>query len=105
MESHKEMDLVRQILSHERDRVRYLLKAYLRARLDKIEKYAGAILDSADLRDRLSQQEKQYSSQVFVALGRHLKASVLDYLPPHYQSLVSHCAKQLAMHDSIIFPA
>lgn len=41
MESQKEMDLVRQVLSYERDRVRYLLKAYLRARLHKIQQFAG----------------------------------------------------------------
>eukprot|EP00878_Enallax_costatus_P020524 GHUV01021701.1.p1 GENE.GHUV01021701.1~~GHUV01021701.1.p1 ORF type:complete len:129 (+),score=17.89 GHUV01021701.1:176-562(+) len=41
MESQKEMDLVRQVLSYERDRVRYLLKSYLRARLQKIQQYAG----------------------------------------------------------------
>lgn len=41
MESHKDMELVRQVLSYERDRVRYLLKSYLRARIQKIEQFAG----------------------------------------------------------------
>jgi hypothetical protein len=41
MEMQRDMDLVRQVLSYERDRVRFLLKAYLRARLEKIEQFAG----------------------------------------------------------------
>lgn len=88
MEADKEYDLVRQVLSYERDRVRFLLKAYLRARLEKVEAYAGALLDSAALRERLSRGERQYASNFFVALGRHLKDSVLNAMPPHYQSLV-----------------
>jgi hypothetical protein len=60
---------VRQLLSYERDRVRYLLKAYLRA--------------------RLSPAEVRFAQQFFVALGRSLKTSVLDDLPAQYQSLVS----------------
>lgn len=44
MENQRDMDLVRQVLAYERDRVRYLLKSYLRARLDKIQEYAGMLL-------------------------------------------------------------
>lgn len=32
---------VRQVLSYERDRIRFLLKAYLRARLEKVQRFAG----------------------------------------------------------------
>jgi hypothetical protein len=31
------------VLSYERDRVRFLLKAYLRARLEKVQQFAGAL--------------------------------------------------------------
>lgn len=41
MEGQRDYELVRQVLSYERDRVRFLLKAYLRARLEKIEQSAG----------------------------------------------------------------
>lgn len=50
---------------------------------------AGHILDSSTLRDRLSRQERTFTQNFFVAAGRHFKSSVLDELPPHYQSLVS----------------
>jgi hypothetical protein len=45
MEGQRDYELVRQVLSYERDRVRFLLKAYLRARLEKIEQSAGEIAD------------------------------------------------------------
>jgi hypothetical protein len=41
MEGQRDWELVRQVLSYEQDRVRFLLKAYLRARLEKIEQFAG----------------------------------------------------------------
>lgn len=41
MEGQRDYELVRQVLSYEQDRVRFLLKAYLRARLEKIEQSAG----------------------------------------------------------------
>lgn len=44
MEGQRDYELVRQVLSYERDRVRFLLKAYLRARLEKIEQYAGELV-------------------------------------------------------------
>jgi hypothetical protein len=50
--------------------------------------FAGAMLDTASLRERLSAQERTYASGFFVALGRHMRESVLKDLPPNYQSLV-----------------
>jgi hypothetical protein len=46
------------------------------------------MLDTASLRERLSPQERIYASGFFVALGRHMKESVLKDLPTNYQSLV-----------------
>lgn len=46
------------------------------------------MLDTASLRVQLSQQERAYASAFFVAMGRHLKDSVLKELPANYQSLV-----------------
>ena len=37
---------------------------------------------------RLSAGEQRYAHDTFVALGRHLKAAVLDQLPANYQALV-----------------
>lgn len=48
---------VRQVLSYERDRVRFLLKAYLRARLDKIQRFAGVCLCAGCCCNRMRQAE------------------------------------------------
>lgn len=55
---------------------------------------AGTVLDNQELRDKLSTAEQKFTTEFFVAMGRHFKSSVLDELPPAYQSLVSalkHC--------------
>jgi hypothetical protein len=46
------------------------------------------LLDNGELRGQLSAAEARFAQQYFVALGRNLKTSVLDDLPPQYQSLV-----------------
>lgn len=46
------------------------------------------MLDTEALRERLSKQERSYASSFFVAMGRYMKSSVLNDLPPNYQSLV-----------------
>lgn len=50
---------------------------------------AGTVLDNQQLRDKLSTAEQKFTTEFFVAMGRHLKSSVLDDLPAAYQSLVS----------------
>lgn len=50
---------------------------------------AGTVLDNQELRDKLSSAEQKFTTEFFVAMGRHFKSSVLDDLPPAYQSLVS----------------
>lgn len=46
---------------YELQRARYVLKAYLRVRLQKIEKYASHVLDSNEMHQRLSPKELQYA--------------------------------------------
>jgi hypothetical protein len=46
------------------------------------------VLDNQELRDKLSSAEQKFTTEFFVAMGRHLKSSVLDDLPAAYQSLV-----------------
>lgn len=47
--------------SYELKRVRYLLQAYHRTRLQKIEKHILHILDKQDIMSRLSDKEKAYA--------------------------------------------
>lgn len=53
--------------SYELKRVRYLLQAYHRARLQKIEKYILHILDKEEIMSRLSDKEKAYAKVCWFA--------------------------------------
>jgi len=68
MESKRDLELVHQLLDHERDRVRFLLKAYLRTRLHKIEQFAGTAEISNIFTSRSSSQSKDGTH------SRHLSA-------------------------------
>lgn len=56
---------------------------------------AGTVLDNQELRDKLSTAEQKFTTEFFVAVGRHFKSSVLDELPANYQSLVSSSGRQV----------
>ena len=76
------------LLHLERDRLRFLLKSYLRARARKVRAGAAPILDSRRMCARLSPGELRLANDCFVAAGRLMKACVLDGLPGNYRSLV-----------------
>lgn len=69
------------------DRTQFLLRSYLRIRLQKIEKYIFHILATAELYNRLSKQEKEFAKTCLVDLEKHLEESVLSKLPNNYQSI------------------
>ncbi|KAL6185709.1 hypothetical protein ACLB2K_041836 [Fragaria x ananassa] len=69
------------------DRTQFLLRSYLRIRLQKIEKYIFHILATAELYNRLSKQEKAFAKTCLVDLEKHLEESVLLKLPNNYQSI------------------
>lgn len=50
-------ELIRSIYLQELNRVRYMMRAYLRCRLLKIEKYVMHILDNEEEQEKLSSQE------------------------------------------------
>ena len=56
-----EMELPRLMYSYELKRVRYLLQAYHRIRLQKIEKFILHILEKEDILSRLSEKEQAYA--------------------------------------------
>ncbi|PNW78528.1 hypothetical protein CHLRE_09g393600v5 [Chlamydomonas reinhardtii] len=70
------------------NRFRFLLKAYWRARLQKIERFATLILDKQELQRHCSPQELSHCLQYFVAVGKCLKEVVLAKLPEEFQTLV-----------------
>ncbi|WVZ96221.1 hypothetical protein U9M48_041888 [Paspalum notatum var. saurae] len=96
-------DLVVSLYQMDLDRTLFLLRSYLRLRLQKIEKYAMHIARSDDLLSRLSQQERRFTKSpgsdgsAFLVVGlvpscseimeKHLEQSVLSKLPYGYDSV------------------
>ncbi|GIL74505.1 hypothetical protein Vretimale_2204 [Volvox reticuliferus] len=70
------------------NRFRFLLKAYWRARLQKVERFATLILDNQELQRNCSPKELNHCLQYFVAVGKCLKEVVLARLPDEFQTLV-----------------
>lgn len=93
LERDADADAAAAALALERDRLRWLLKAYLRARLEKVQRYAALVLrDVSGAQARVSPQELKFANGCYVALGSLMQEQVLSRLPPNYSSLVSRGA-------------
>ncbi|XP_073223739.1 DNA replication complex GINS protein SLD5-like [Cicer arietinum] len=68
------------------DRTLFLLRSYLRIRIQKIEKYMFHIRKTEELWNRLSKDEKFFTERCTDDLKKHLEESVLSTLPENYQS-------------------
>uniref|UniRef100_A0ACD5WMK3 Uncharacterized protein n=1 Tax=Avena sativa TaxID=4498 RepID=A0ACD5WMK3_AVESA len=80
-------DLVVSLYQMDLDRTLFLLRSYLRLRLQKIEKYMACICKSDDLLSRLSQQEQRFAKSCKEIMEKHLEQSVLSKLPYGYDSV------------------
>jgi len=67
-----QMELPRLMYSYELKRVRYLLQAYHRTRLSKIEKFILHILEKEEVLNRLSEKEKTYAQARVTISIEHL---------------------------------
>ncbi|KAL2337973.1 hypothetical protein Fmac_012419 [Flemingia macrophylla] len=70
------------------DRTLFLLRSYLRIRIQKIEKYMFHIRKTDELWNRLSKEEKEFTEVCIEDLKQHLEESVLSKLPATYQSIL-----------------
>ncbi|XP_044500566.1 DNA replication complex GINS protein SLD5 [Mangifera indica] len=68
------------------DRAQFLLRSYLRVRLQKIEKYMFYNWKNDTLRSRLSEPEKIFVKRCIDDMEKHLEETVLSKLPDNYQS-------------------
>ncbi|KAL6990094.1 hypothetical protein U1Q18_015842 [Sarracenia purpurea var. burkii] len=68
------------------DRTLFLLRSYLRIRLQKIEKYMVHIHKTTELWNRLSKQEQKFAKRCITDLEEHFEKSVLSKLPDRYKS-------------------
>ncbi|KAH7561236.1 hypothetical protein ACOSP7_016108 [Xanthoceras sorbifolium] len=68
------------------DRAQFLLRSYLRIRLQKVEKYMFYIRKNDNLRNRLSEPERVFVNRCIDDMEKHLGDTVLSKLPDNYQS-------------------
>jgi|SaaInlStandDraft_5_1057022.scaffolds.fasta_scaffold108520_1 GINS complex subunit 4 len=68
------------------DRIKYLVGAYLRTRLRKIQLFPAHILKS-DLKSRLSRAELKFLSTYVRLMERHLHDSALREIPENFQNM------------------
>ncbi|EYU29677.1 hypothetical protein ABFS82_07G004600 [Erythranthe guttata] len=83
------------------DRTMFLLRSYLRIRLQKIEKYVFHVLKTPEIWARLSKQEQKFANRCGEDLKHHLEQSVLSKLPDQYQS---HLRQSGASEDDDMVP-
>ncbi|KAK9389042.1 hypothetical protein V1515DRAFT_594564 [Lipomyces mesembrius] len=69
------------------ERVKFLVRGYLRARILKIDKYYTHILNNLDMQTRLSQSELRYTKRRGNQLKRYYDLRFLSALPPSLQRL------------------
>ncbi|GKB16097.1 DNA replication complex GINS protein SLD5 [Tanacetum coccineum] len=96
------------------DRTTFLLRSYLRTRLQKIEKFMFHIQKTADLWARLSTQEQKFARRSIEDMKQHFEQSVLSNLPERYNShskqsviseeddMVSYVADKFGFVSSVI---
>mmetsp|Transcript_2460 Transcript_2460/g.5066 ORF Transcript_2460/g.5066 Transcript_2460/m.5066 type:complete len:234 (-) Transcript_2460:272-973(-) len=77
------------------NRAKYLMRAYLRTRIWKIENNVMHILmPEHGLFERLSDHERDYATRYTGALDEHLQATVLSKMPERFQSLVQQMSPE-----------
>lgn len=96
-------DMMLSIFEMDMNRLMFLLRAYLRIRLFKIEKFALHIMRTAELWDRLSPQEQDYAQKYVDVLSKHMHDSVLGKLESAYDSMMKQAASS-EENDMIVEP-
>ncbi|KAF9650995.1 GINS complex, Sld5 component [Thelephora ganbajun] len=69
------------------ERVKFVVRSYVRTRLSKIEDYARWILSDSSLHGRLSETELKHAQSYADLLTTHFEESVLKALPGNQRSL------------------
>ncbi|ORX46805.1 GINS complex, Sld5 component [Hesseltinella vesiculosa] len=82
MSSNLENKFISMLFQTEMERIRYLIKSYLRTRLHKIEKYTLELLRRPDYQELMSAQEIAYARRYQELLETYNHDSFLHHLPP-----------------------
>ncbi|KAM5540040.1 hypothetical protein V8D89_006180 [Ganoderma adspersum] len=75
------------LVQTEIERVKFVVRSYIRTRLHKIEKYARYISSTPDMHERLSRAELEHANRYSRLVEYHFKQSVLQSLPEQQRSL------------------
>ena len=71
------------------NRAKFLLRAYLRTRLLKIERHVIHIIKESHIFARLSEQEKEFAKEYVGVVESHYNGSVLSDLPDGFRSMLT----------------
>eukprot|EP01098_Paradermamoeba_levis_P014006 TRINITY_DN6562_c0_g1_i1.p1 TRINITY_DN6562_c0_g1~~TRINITY_DN6562_c0_g1_i1.p1 ORF type:complete len:206 (-),score=34.87 TRINITY_DN6562_c0_g1_i1:288-905(-) len=85
------------LLSLELERAKYIIKAYLRARLEKIEQNVIHILNTKEERDRLSDSELQFAQAYHKQFTGYMTDAALSQMPEPARSLTEKANGDLDM--------
>ncbi|KAL4247890.1 DNA replication complex GINS protein SLD5 [Abortiporus biennis] len=75
------------LVQTEVERLKFVIRSYMRTRLFKVEKYAQFITSHPEVHDKLSKAELEHAQRYTQTLEAHFTNSVLQSLPPEQQSL------------------
>jgi GINS complex subunit 4 len=75
------------VVESELERIKFLIRGYLRIRLSKIDKYTVLISGSQELMGKLSESERAYMERHFDILKELYKGQFLSNMPPSLQLL------------------
>ncbi|KIM87745.1 hypothetical protein PILCRDRAFT_814459 [Piloderma croceum F 1598] len=75
------------LVQTEIERVKFIVRSYVRTRLFKIEKYARYITTNADVQSRMSATEQQHATRHATLTDEHFFQSVLRSLPAPQRGL------------------
>ena len=73
------------IVQTELERIKYIIRSYLRARLFKIDKHLQYIFDNPIQSSRLSHDERDYATKHLALIDRHYHHAFLRDLPDNLQ--------------------
>ena len=93
-------DLMAHIYHAELNRVRFLLRAYYRTRLFKIERNAVHVLKEPEVLERLSEQEREYATNYANAVEEHFGAA-LGQMPDRYASMLQQIEEEDGEWDMV----
>ncbi|TFK94534.1 GINS complex Sld5 component [Polyporus arcularius HHB13444] len=75
------------LVQTEIERVKFVIRSYIRTRLHKIEKYARHIATTPEIHERLSKAELDHAKRYAKTVEYHFTQSVLQSLPPEQRKL------------------